>query len=644
MSYSQGLSRRVAIGVPLLLLAAGGAAGWFLGSSDDGASTTPGAPVVGRPFPEPLDTDVPLQPLPALPNPAVIDPASIVGLDRTGELEVPGGAGIQLPLAGGTAIAVDPTTYEPVDGTEPAAPSPAAPSQAAGTAPTLGTTPSTLAPPDPEPSRATVPIGRTPEFIDPCMASDPPCSGAPAVVLDTPVADEQPQLAALVVSLPMAAADGLAPVCDAVEGDDVPDGFLVPAVRPTVAVLVNQPSTLALTGTWGDGSPIAKTTMVTLAAHDAEWQAAWETGQQRNIVACVTLPLDDVRSHAAGGVATLRADILAISATGRAEITGQVTLHIPTDGDDPLLADRLTITDRGEQRLSDGVLHPAVHVHYAVLTDAVLPSGSRLDPDSLRVVSEHAFVEGADCSGWAVNQQGRDRTVSGTYRITTEQRSVAGRDRPVAVVDGEVFLDADLPGGWQGHFCVRLTATDETAARAFTLTLQGATMRSPRTPVYAVGVLLDDSELPADQQLQVSWNTREGTGLCTEATIANDAGGAATDGRGARCTVYARTVPDGIVVDLRASGGPGVPPQPLLRMRVPVNTAYCNPDDPFAALSNGCSPGYQLAYTLPLAVADDVQPSSVRVVLTVERTAAAGQLWQDPSQAWKISAVTNFAS
>jgi hypothetical protein len=71
---------------------------------------------------------------------------------------------------------------------------------------------------------------------------------------------------------------------------------------------------------------------------------------------------------------------------------------------------------------------------------------------------------------------------------------------------------------------------------------------------------------------------------------------------------------------------------------MPLNTAFCNPDDPNGAAADGCSTGDRFVYTVPLA-----DGASVRVVLIARRTAPAGALWQDPAHAWRIGATTSFA-
>lgn len=631
---SRGISLRVAIGLPVLLLAAGGAAGWFTRTTDDSATVATPSTVVGNPLPDSLDDAVPVRPLSGAISPVMVEPSEIVGLDTSGVVEVPAEAGLSLPLtADGVATAVDPATLDAVEPAEIARPPIAEPTVVDGVPAIEPPTP-TLTPPDGTLPPVTRPASAIPSFVDPCNAGDPPCPGEPGVAREATASSDEPELTPLQVTYPLAAAGGYAALCDAVEAGAVPDTFLTPALRPTVAVFVNQPSTLALTGTWSDGTELAKTTMVTLPAHDAAWQLAWTDGHQQRIAACITLPLDEVRAHAAAGVATLEASVLAISATGRATSGGTITLHIPIDGDDPLFTDRLTVTDRGELRQADGALHPTVHLHYAFLDDAVVPPGSGLQPGSTNITAVHAFIEGADCTGWAVNQQGRDRTAGGSYRVTIEQRTVAGRERSVTVVDGDLALDADLPGGWEGTACVRLIASDPTATKVATLSLQGATVRSPRTAVYAVGVHVPADGLPANTQLRASWRT-DRSELCSEIALGDASAGSAVDGSDATCTVYARSAPDGITVVLRSVDGSRS--APLLQFHVPVLAAYCNPTDLYGAVGDGCNTGFVQPLDLPLGDGETAQ-----VVISVVRTAASGSGLQDPSHAWRINEPTTY--
>ena len=121
----------VMIGAPVVMLLVGGTVGWFM--RDDASSgragratrsNSPIATVVGAPLPIALDSMVPQRPLPPAANPAVIDPASIIGLDTAGVIEVPAAAAFDLPLVpGGSATPVHPVTRGAVQPTSPYAPS-----------------------------------------------------------------------------------------------------------------------------------------------------------------------------------------------------------------------------------------------------------------------------------------------------------------------------------------------------------------------------------------------------------------------------------------------------------------------------------------------------------------------------------------
>ena len=567
------------VGTPLLLLLAGGAAGWFIAERD---TATNGQDGNGIALPATFDDVAPLDPLNDAPNPLDADASTIIGASAyidSGAIEVSGGAELEIPVvAGASAVAVDPATLLPMPNGEDV-PSPIAPRE------------------------ATV-------MNLPGASSPTPTAIVREAISDDSVATPNP----FRVSTPFAASGALAALCNEIEASNVPDPLAQPATRPTLVVLVNQPSTIAVSGTWSDGSTLEKATMVTLPAHDDEWRRLFEeTGEQAAILACLTLPIDEVRGRAEGGVAQLRASVLAISANGQADLNASVTLNVPIEGDDPLFVDRVTLTGRGEQRRLDGVLYPTMHVHYAFLSDAVVPIGSVLQPGQVRVFGDHAFVEGADCAGWAANQQGVDRTHSGRFSVTTATREVSGRDRAVTVVDGDVYLDPTLPGGWEGSFCVRLLATDRNGAQQTTLALRGAQVRSPRTALYEVGVLLNDVAATTGGMVQATWTSASGTG-CPKTTLVT--------GAGAQCGFSARWVPDGIDVQLTLDATSAV-------IRVPVNTAYCNPDDPLES-GDGCNAGFTQTFHLSFGT----------VTLQVLRSVEPGMLWEDPSNAWSIAPIT----
>lgn len=630
MGYYTRMSRRVVVGVPLTAVLLGATAGWL--TRDQGTGRQAASAAVGATLPQQLDAAVPFAPLPAPVVTQVIDPAAIIGYSPSPSIPVPAGAVVDLPFTEGrTASPVDAVTH---DAAAPATERPLPVGQPATMAalPPGGDTPSTQPPAE----TTTTVEASDDDVIDVCLLVPGSCTGEPGAVRDQPAA-ARTEPAALRVSVPIATAGDLASMCSAIEGDAVPDSLLSPATRPTLAVVVNQPSTIAISGTWADGAPLEKLTLVTSPAHDDEWRQTFtQQGLQRDILACVTLSLEEVRAHAIGGLAELHADVLAISASGRAQSAGEVVVDTPVAADDALFADRLTITDGGERPAADGVLYPTVHLHYAIFTDAVLPAGSPLTPDTAHVYAGHAFVEGADCAGWAGNQVGRDRTDRADYLVTTGQRSIAGETRPVTVVDADVYLDPTLPSGWQGHVCISLVAADAAETVSFTLAVAGATVRSPRTAVYEVGALLADSEFPADWQLRVMWSTADAP-LCTPAVLSNAAGGAT----GATCTTMARLAPTGIVVSFVAVDTRGAD-RPAAVARIPVNVGYCNLDDPYAWLHEGCDPGgdqpLDLYYALP-----NGGTLPVHVVVHVGRSAAAGALDQDPSNAWQIGAPQQFA-
>ncbi len=565
------ISKPVLVGAPLLLLLGGGAVGWFTGIGQ----SVRGGSEYGAPLPATFDAVAPRAPLDDAPDPIDSDESMVIGASALMEagdaIDVPAGAELEIPvLVGATAAAaVDPTTLKPspVVAAEPIAPAEA------------------TAMPDLPAASPPTQIGVVREGLDVGAAARP---------------------SPLRISTPFAAASGFSALCNEVEAGSVPDAALNPAVRPTLAVLVNQPSTMAISGTWADGSQLEKTTMVTLPAHDDEWRRLFaEDGEQRMIVGCLTLPIGDVLAHAVDGVARLRASVLAISANDQADLNATITLNVATASNDPFFVDQLTVNGRGEQRRADGMLYPTVHVNYAFLSDEVVPAGSVLQPGQVRLVADHVFVEGADCAGWAANQQGIDRTHSGRFAVTSEIRNVAGNDRAVTVVDGDVYLDPILPGGWEGSLCIRLQATNQEGEQRATLALRGAQVRSPRTAMYEVGV-------SANQPVQVSWTSASGHG-CTSTTL--------SVGNGAQCSFSARWAPDGIAVRLTLADASAL-------LHVPVNTGYCNPDDSLDS-GDGCNAGFTQTYQLPLS-------ETTQVTLQVVRRAAPGVLWDDPSNAWDV--------
>ena len=615
------------IGAPLVMLLVGGAVGWF--TRDSGGTSASGGTVVGRPMPSgsELDAQAPLRSLPSAPNTMVIDHRELIGYPEVEAVSVPRGAALPLALdASGSATPVDAATLRTVDDAAPvvlppvepvplpaAVPPPAPPSTAAS----AESTSTTVAP-------------TSYGFVDPCVTAVDPCAGVAGRTTAEPTPGDR-VLDPLLMSVPFAATGAYASMCGAIEGGTVPDPFLTPAVRPTIAVVVNQPSSVALTGTWSDGTPLEKFTMVTSPEFDQQWQERWDTeGRQGLLLACVTLPLETVRAHASAGRADLSASLLGISATGRTELDGEVIVSMPLDGEDPPFVDQMTIGSLGEQFTADGTLAPTVHVHYAVTTDTLIPAISTIDQRTAKVYAQHEFVENADCSGWANNQQGLARTSIAEVAVAYEQRTVNGRGRPVTVVDADLHLDPVLPGGWEGFVCTHLFVADDGGNRV-TVALRGAQVRSPLTATYAVGVVLDDPLLPDGWSLEATWATAKGGVWCGPATLTAAAPGAS-------CTTYARSAPDGITLLLRAIDENGER-RPAFVATLPVNTAYCTPDDPYAFISDGCATGATERLKVP---ADATGEQSVRVAVQITRTALAGSVQTSPAHAWRVDVTQSF--
>ena len=619
--------RATIIGTPLALLLIGGAVGWFMRDDSSPSSTKGTAVGITIPIGAALDAAAPRRALRLAPNAMVIDRSNLIGYPDNVGTHVPAGAVVPLALDGkGGITPLDARSLQPASNSPARSLPPTEPKSSTHVeAPAVP--PSTAAPTD---STTTVASAR-PGFVDPCTTAKGGCPGAEARVLAAPTDAARP-LDPLVASVPFAATGAYAAMCNTIEAGNVPDTFLSAATRPTVAVVVNQPSTIALSGTWGDGSALDKLTMVTSADFDQQWQAVWDTEHtQRSLLACITLPLDDVRTHASGGRVTLNAGVLAISATGRVQLDGPLTLTVPLDGEDPPFVDQLTVGSLGEQRQPDGTLAATVHVHYAVANDTIIPTTSRLSARSAKVYGEHAFVENADCAGWANNAQGLDRAIGGDFSIALEQRTIVGRGRPVVVVDGDVVLDPTLPGGWNGFLCVKLFAADADGHRV-TVALRGAPVRSPRTATYSVGVVLDPTGFPEGWKLVVAWTRPDGTTWCGPIDLKPSA-------IGASCTTFARSAPDGIRLVVRPTDKDGAV-HPAFVVKVPVNTAYCNPDDPFASMSDGCSTGFAEHLKVPLGVKGK---QSANVSLQVLREAAQGSISNNPSHAWQIDATLSFA-
>ncbi|MCB0982607.1 MAG: hypothetical protein KDB17_18440 [Ilumatobacter sp.] len=651
------------VAVPILGLAAGsGAAYW----QRDQPVTTAGRAdgTGGREVTAAALDRVPTAHLPVVTDPAAMDLTTVIGYPNPPMVDMPPATALVLsPGVDGLPAVIDPATGQPA--ATPARPPllPVAPV----VVPALG------APAD-EPQladqgdNATEPTSTTPigAFVDECLVADDAraaCSGQPATVAggetdpgrgagDATAGGQA--LQPLTVTYPFAAAAGLAAMCEDIERGVVADPQLAPATRPTVAVLVNQPASLALTGTWADGTPIDKTTMLTLPDHQHQWQEQWDAGGgQGRILACLTFPLEVARAHAVGGRAGMNAQIVAISTNGNTEITGALTLEVPLDGDDSPFVESLSVRGLGEQLAPDGRRLATVAVHYALDAGAVVPPGTTLDPGSTVVQDVHAFVENADCSGWAVTFQGQDRTYGSRFGMKVEQRTISGRDRTVIVVDGTVQLDPNQRGGWEGYLCLHLRSVDRTGTVA-TLALRGVAVRAPRAAAYELGAGVDGA-LPAGWGLDVTWAGADGVVFCGPARLGaapaaapdttggsdDSAAASADDTAGvagvadlaATCSTLARLHPAGVMVSVRptsTSGEQGAPITVLL----PVNTSYCNPDNPHGAAADGCDTGARYRYRLPLGLPDD--DTTYILTVTALRTAGQGQLMTNPSNAWRI--------
>jgi hypothetical protein len=618
------------LGAPLLLLVAGGALGRVTRSDDRGTASVTDHIGVPLPTGAALEAYAPARPLPSAPKHVVYDRSDIVGYQAPRTVIVPKGAA--LPLDSGSPAPIDLATMQParVVGTAPTAPVDAV--ALASLKPTA-TPPSTLAPPTTPPAPTSSSPVRS-QYIDPCVATSATCAGAGADVRNSPERSPK-QVDPLQMTLPFDASQSLAALCNTIEhAGGVPDPFLPPATRPTIGVVVNQPSTIAVTGTWADGSALDKLTMVTSPTFDAQWQKALVTDhRQHGILACITLPLDAVRPHATAGRARLTAHLLAISATGRTELEGPVELAVPLDSEDLRFSDQMRFGDLGLQRTAGG-LSPTLHVHYAFTSDTMVAAG-HLDPRTTRIYDRHALVENADCAGWANNQQGIDRTADGSYTVTHEKRTISGRPRPVTVVDGELRLDTSMPPGWQGYLCTQLVAADN-AGNHETLVLRGAEVRSPLAPVYSVGAVVDDPAFPADDHVAFTFTRVDGLQLCTTSVQApNDP---ASGKKGAACTVAASTSPGGVVVGVHVLDAQRHE-LPALALTVPLNPTACNPDDPYGARLGACSTGYRQSFELPVTADGRTR---VHAVLVVDRQARAGSMSTDPAHEWQIGAIGSF--
>ncbi|HAP76379.1 MAG TPA: hypothetical protein DCR14_09885 [Acidimicrobiaceae bacterium] len=137
----------------------------------------------------------------------------------------------------------------------------------------------------------------------------------------------------------------------------------------------------------------------------------------------------------------------------------------------------------------------------------------------------------------------------------------------------------------------------------------------------------------------MAWAGADGTVWCGPARF----GDTATAAAGSVCTTFARLHPGGITIVLTPAGPSGASVTPFT-VKVPVNAGYCNPDDRFAAIADGCTTGF--AHTLAVAIgtpAAGAEPVMVPVTVTVVRTATPGQLLTSPAHGWRIDPPQSFA-
>jgi hypothetical protein len=167
--------------------------------------------------------------------------------------------------------------------------------------------------------------------------------------------------------------------------------------------------------------------------------------------------------------------------------------------------------------------------------------------------------------------------------------------------------------------------------RKLNVALRGAKVRGPRTANYSVGVLLDTTHWPDGTTLRATWTGADGIQWCGPIEL-----GPTT--KGAACDTFARAVPNGIRLVLQPRDSKGVL-QTAFVVTVPVNSAYCNSDDPYAYLSDGCTTGFTQALKVPL---DGKGRQTGNITLLVGREAAAGSVANNPSQAWQIDATESF--
>jgi hypothetical protein len=175
-------------------------------------------------------------------------------------------------------------------------------------------------------------------------------------------------------------------------------------------------------------------------------------------------------------------------------------------------------------------------------------------------------------------------------------------------------------------------------------------VRAPRTATYELGVGVDGA-LPDGWALDVTWAGADGVVFCGPADLgaaattvpaASDGavttapastGPAAPIALAATCATIARLHPDGVLVAVHPTAPDGTEGAPFT-MFLPINTSYCNPDDPHGAAADGCSTGARYRYRLPVGLPEG--DTTYVLTVTALRTAGQGQLLTNPSHAWRV--------
>jgi hypothetical protein len=180
-------------------------------------------------------------------------------------------------------------------------------------------------------------------------------------------------------------------------------------------------------------------------------------------------------------------------------------------------------------------------------------------------------------------------------------------------------------------------AADASGTRE-TLVLRGAEVRSPLTPQYRVGAVIDDGAFPSGTHLDLTWTRVDRSPLCNGTSIAS---GSAERSAGASCSVSSDRAPDGIVLGVHAVTGAGAAGAlAAVTVTVPVNLTACNPDDRYGATVGACSTGFRQQVDVPLT-ADGSHHTTVTVV--VDRDATPGSMSTDPAHEWRIAETRSFS-